>query len=341
MTKGERPRRGSMAYWPRKRARSIVARVRRWKYLDEVKLLGFAGYKVGTLHVIMLGDNPNSPFYKQEIAKVATVIETPPLKVVGVRVYESTPYGKRTLTEVWAKDLPEDLKRVFTVPKKRPSDDEFEKELEKLRSMADRISEVRAIVAMQPRLAGIHKKKPEVFEIPIGGPVKDALEYAISKLGGEIRVDEVFSEGDFIDVSAVTKGKGFQGVVKRFGVKILPRWHKHRKGARRIGSIGPTKPAVMFTTPRAGQMGFHQRTEYNKRILMIGNDPSLINPKGGFKHYGIVRNQYVLVEGSVPGPAKRLIKLRESIRPPRRAVTGKPRITYIGTTGRGAEGASG
>lgn len=353
MTKGERPRRGSMAYWPRKRARSIVARVRRWKHLDEVKLLGFAGYKVGTLHVIMLGDNPNSPFYKQEIAKVATVIETPPLKVVGIRVYESTPYGKKTLTEVWAKDLPEDLKRVFTVPKKRPSDDEFKKELEKLRSMVDRISEVRAIVAMQPRLAGIHKKKPEVFEIPIGGPVKDALEYAISKLGGEIRVDEVFSEGDFIDVSAVTKGKGFCGVIKRFGVKELPRWHKHRKGSRRIGSVGPTGPAIMFYTPFPGQHGFHQRTEYNKRILKIGDltpeprdlgdgkketreqveeriEKDNVNPAGGWPHYGLVRSMYVLVEGTVPGPPKRLVKFRFALRP-RLEVREKPQIVYIST----------
>jgi len=327
-----------MAYYPRARAKSIVARVRRWPRVDEVKPLGFAGYKVGMTHVFAIEDNPNSPFYERELFKAATIIECPPLVVVGVRAYEGTPYGLRALTEVWTEKLPRYIDRVFTVPKAFKSPDEFAREVEEA---GDRLAEVRLIVCTQPWMTGIGKKKPEVFEIAVGGSPEEAVKYALEKLGGKLAVSEVFEEGEYVDVIAVTKGKGFQGVVKRFGVKILPRWHKHRKGARRIGSIGPTKPAVMFTTPRAGQMGFHQRTEYNKRILMIGNDPSLINPKGGFKHYGIVRNQYVLVEGSVPGPAKRLIKLREPIRPPRRAVTGKPKITYIGTTGRGAEGASG
>ncbi len=338
MVKDSRPRKGSMAYYPRARAKSIVARVRRWPRVDEVKPLGFAGYKVGMTHVFVIEDNPNSPFYEREVFKAATIIECPPLVVVGVRAYEGTPYGLRALTEVWAEKLPRYIDRVFTVPKVFRSPSEFAGDVEKA---GDRLAKVRLIVCTQPWMTGIGKKKPEIFEMAVGGSPEEAAKYALEKLGGEITVGEVFEEGEYVDVIAVTKGKGFQGVVKRFGVKILPRWHKHRKGARRIGSIGPTKPAVMFTTPRAGQMGFHQRTEYNKRILMIGDDPSLINPKGGFKHYGIVRNQYVLLEGSVPGPAKRLIKLREPIRPPRRAVTGKPKITYIGTTGRGAEGASG
>ena len=136
---------------------------------------------------------------------------------------------------------------------------------------------------------------------------------------------------------SITKGKGFQGVIKRFGVKEMPRWHKHRKGSRRIGSVGPQKPAIMFTTPFPGQLGFHQRTEYNKRILKIGDltdekrrASDDINPAGGWPHYGLIRSMYVLLEGTVPGPPKRLVKMRFAIRP-RKEVREKPEIVYIST----------
>ena len=328
MVKDSRPRRGSMAYYPRKRARSIVARVRSWPKVKEVKPLGFAGYKVGMTHVIFIEDNPNSPYYGKEVAKPATIIETPPLYVYGIRAYTKTPYGLKCLCEVWTKELPKDIERVFTVP--RNPEDKYNENLKKFLSLKEEFSEIRLIVCTQPRRAGIHKKKPEVLEIPIGGSIEDAIEYALEKLGKEINIHEFISPGDLVDVISVTKGKGFSGVIKRYGVKIMPRWHKHRKGSRRIGSVGPTKPHVMFTTPRPGQLGFHQRTEYNKRVLMIGDDPAKINPSSGFKHYGIVRSQFILLEGSVPGPTKRLIRLRLPIRPPPRLYKAEPRITYIG-----------
>ena len=326
MAKGHRPRRGSRAYWPRKRARSIVARVRRWPKVEEVRLLGFAGYKVGMLHIVGVEMHKNSPFYGQERVYAATVLEVPPLRVVGVRVYGRTPYGLKALGEVWAKELPKDLERVFTVPREVP----YEEQLKRVESVKDKVEHVRVIVATQPRLTGIGKKKPELFEIAVGGPGPKALEYALSLLGKEVSVTDVFKEGDYCDVIAVTKGKGFQGVVKRFGVAQMPRWHKHRKGHRRIGSVGPTGPAIMFTTPFAGQTGFHQRTEYNKLILKISDvAKENINPPGGWPHYGLVRGTYMLLAGSVPGPPKRLVKLRWPIRllRPREA----PRIVYIST----------
>jgi len=321
-----------MGVYPRKRARSIVARVRHWARIDEAKLLGFAGYKVGMLHVVRMETNPNSPFYGQEVMKAATVIETPPLRVIGIRFYTDTPYGAKTLTEIWdketfsaskegkddyAKKYLNDLGKVLTLPdpEKIPDKSEIEKKVEEIKN---EIREVRLIVATQPRKAGIHKKKPEIFEIPVGGKLEEAIKYAVEKLGEEISIEEVFKAGQYIDVISITKGKGLQGVVKRFNVKILPRWHKHRKGHRRIGSVGPTKPAIMFTTPRAGQTGFHQRTEYNKLILKIGkvtDGDFKVNPPGGWPHYGLIRSEYVLVEGSIPGPPKRLVKMRFPIRP--------------------------
>lgn len=313
MVKDHKPRRGSMGYYPRKRARSIVARVRTWVDVgvERTQLLGFAGYKVGTLHVVKLEDNLNSPLYGQEVVKVATVIETPPLYVAAVRVYEKTPYGLKSMGEVWASNLPKDLERVFTVPKKAVQ----EEQLRRVRELADRVSEVRVIVCAQPRRAGLGKKKPEVFEVKVGGQPREALSYALSILGKDVGVSNVFSEGQYVDVTAVTKGKGFSGVVKRFGVKELPRWHKHRKGSRRIGTVGPQAPAIMFTTPFAGQVGFHQRTEYNKRILRVGDASSApINPAGGWPHYGLVKVSYVVIEGTIPGPPKRLVKLRFAAR---------------------------
>jgi large subunit ribosomal protein L3 len=100
-----------------------------------------------------------------------------------------------------------------------------------------------------------------------------------------------------MDVVAITKGKGFQGPVKRWGVKLLPR--KSRKTKRGVACIGPWKPArVLYTVPRAGQMGYHQRTEYNKRILKIGIDGKEVTPNGGFVRYGEVKGTYVIVDGS-------------------------------------------
>jgi len=326
MARHRNPRRGSMGYYPRKRARSIVARVRSWASIEKAIPLGFAGYKVGTLHVVKVEDNPHSPFYGQEIVKAATVIETPPLYVVAARLYGQTAYGLRTLTEVWSSSIPRDLERVLTLPERLPVEEQMAK-VEKVKSS---VSEVRLLVATQPRVAGIRKKTPEVFEIKVGGGPAEALSYALGVVGKELGVSDVFKAGDSIDVIAVTKGKGFQGVVKRFGVKELPRWHKHRKGSRRIGAVGPQKPAIMFTTPFAGQTGFHQRTEYNKRILKIGDASKSddINPPGGWPHYGLVRGPYVIVEGTVPGPAKRLVRMRFSIRPAR--VSGEePRVVYV------------
>ncbi|MGC8835783.1 MAG: 50S ribosomal protein L3, partial [Infirmifilum sp.] len=206
MAKGHKPRRGSRAYYPRKRARSIVARIRRWPKVDKVVPLGFAGYKVGMLHIVGIEMNKNSPFYGQERIYAATVLEVPPLLVVGVRLYSSGVYGLKTLSEIWSPQLPEDLKRVFTIPKKENYSEEQKKILEKI----EKVKEVRLIVATQPRKSGLGKKKPEVFEIAIGGSPKEALEYALGKLGKEIDISEVFKEGDYVDVISVTKGKGFQ-----------------------------------------------------------------------------------------------------------------------------------
>jgi large subunit ribosomal protein L3 len=135
-------------------------------------------------------------------------------------------------------------------------------------------------------------------------------------MGKEIKVSDIFRPGEYLDVIAITKGKGTQGVVKRFGVRI--QFRKDMKHHRQIGTLGSQSPGrVRWTVPRAGQLGFFQRTEFNKRLLKIGEDAKEINPSSGFTNYGVVKSNYILLEGSVPGPKKRMIMMRLSIRPPK------------------------
>ncbi|HDQ16168.1 MAG TPA: 50S ribosomal protein L3, partial [Bacteroidetes bacterium] len=164
-----------------------------------------------------------------------------------------------------------------------------------------------------------------------GGTIEEQIEYAKKILGKEVKINEALNEGDMIDTIAVTKGKGFQGHVKRWGVKLLT--HKNSKHRRMIGTQGSWHPNwVQATVPNAGQMGYHQRTEYNKRVLKIGENGEEITPAGGFPHYGAVKNSYILLHGSIPGPVKRLISMRDAIRYQRGVTVEKAEISYISTT---------
>ncbi|MEM3754439.1 MAG: 50S ribosomal protein L3 [Candidatus Bathyarchaeia archaeon] len=319
------PKRGSLAYLPRARAKRWVGRVRFWPKTDgEPKLLAFCGYKAGMTHVIAIDTREGALTYGKEIAIPVTVIETPPILICAIRAYEETFNGLKTLTEAWIEKPPKDLERVFTLPERFKTDES----LKKIESSLDKVKEIRVVAIAQPRLAGKGKKKPEIIEIKIdGGTIKDQFEYAKSILGKEIKVSDVFKEGQWIDVIGITKGKGIQGPVKRWGVKKLS--HKSRKKVRGVGTLGPWHPHyVMYTVPRAGQMGFHQRIEYNKQILKIGNDGKDVNPKGGFIRYGIIKNDYVMLKGSTPGSNKRLLIMRYACRA-KEPITPPPKIEYI------------
>ena len=149
-----------------------------------------------------------------------------------------------------------------------------------------------------------------------GGNVKKQFTFLQGLLGKDVKIDQVFEVGTTVDTAAITKGKGWEGPVTRWGVKR--KQHKSRKSVREVGSLGPISPQyVMYTVPRAGQRGFHQRIEYNKRIMLMDNTENSkfkINPDGGFKHFGNVNGDFVIVRGSVPGTYNRLIKLRSQIR---------------------------
>jgi large subunit ribosomal protein L3 len=319
------PRRGSLAYHPRKRARSPVARVRARPPLDEgIKIGGFPCYKAGTTHVEVIDDSPHSVTSKQPIATVATVLEAPPLKVFGIRAYAMGYNGLMSVAQTLNKDLDKDLANVFPLPKKKLDG------VEKIEKIVESLADVRLLVHTQPRaISSIQKKKPEVMEISVSGNTpEEKLETAKELLGKEIKVSEVFKDGDYLDTMSITKGKGFHGPLKKWGTKKLPR--KTRKGRRTAGNLGPFTPgAMMWTTPQSGQMGYHQRTEFNKRVLKIGDTGEEVTPAGGFLHYGNVKSDYLIIKGSTPGPQKRLVMLRPATRSPAKSVVAQPEILDI------------
>jgi large subunit ribosomal protein L3 len=321
----QHPRRGSMGYSPRKRARNETPHIKNWPEGNEKpKIQGFLGYKAGMTHAFVVDYRPTSTTSGREVVMPVSVVETPPLKVAAVRAYKETAYGLQTIGEIWADKLePEILKKLTASKKEKKKNWDFTKDAD----------ELRVIVYTQPRLVtGVPKKIPEIREFRVsGGSIDDQIKYAKEILGKEVKINDALKEGDMIDTIAITKGKGFQGHVQRWGVKLL--FHKNSKHRRMIGTTGSWHPSyIQATVPQAGQMGYHQRTEYNKRVLKIGEKGEEVTPAGGFPNYGVIRNSYIILHGSIPGPTKRLISLRDAIRYQRGVKVEKPEITYISTT---------
>ncbi|MEM0001423.1 MAG: 50S ribosomal protein L3, partial [Desulfurococcaceae archaeon] len=289
------PRHGSLGVRPRKRAEDLTPRIKSWpekswfdlvleKYgadasskgvVSKPVLLAYPVYKAGMTHAVLIEDKPNTPFTGKEVFVPVTVLDAPPVVVIGIRTYSRDYDGYlRAIGEVWANPVnavlkaselymsnplwnlePKEIVRKYLLGLRKSnhglvkpdpggeygfkfvaesSEDEFKK------TLSGDIVDVRAIVTTIPVLSGIGKKKPEILEIKIHGKtIDERIEYAKSILGSYLTPSDVFMEGQFVDVIGVTKGHGFQGVIKRFGVKELPRWHKHRKGSRKIGTRGP------------------------------------------------------------------------------------------------------
>jgi len=325
MSNRHHPRRGSMGYSPRKRARAETPHIKSWpEGNDKPKIQGFLGYKAGMTHAFIVDYRPTSTTSGREVMMPVSVVEAPPIKVAAVRAYKKTFNGLQTIGEKWASKLdPELSKRLPLTKSEKKTNWDFTKDAD----------EIRAIIYTQPKLVtSIPKKTPEIREMRIsGGSIEEQIKYVKEILGKELKINDVVKEGDMVDTIAVTKGKGFQGAVKRWGVKLLT--HKNSKHRRMIGTAGSWHPNwVQATVPQAGQMGYHQRTEYNKRVLKIGENGEEITPTGGFPHYGVVRNPYILLHGSIPGPAKRLISMRDAVRYQRGVKVEKTEISYISTT---------
>jgi len=280
------PRRGSLQFWPRVRAKRKYPRIRTWAAAKDLKLSGFIGFKAGMTHVLFRDNRSVSPTKGMEVAMPVTIIECPPLKVKAFRVYTSSPYGMKLSYDSQSKSM----------------------------QLPSAYDEVTIVAETNAKASSAGKKKPNLIELGIAGQKESRLEHAKNLLGKEIKITEVFKDGQYVDVHGVTKGKGFQGTVKRFGVKI--RQHKSEKTKRGIGTLGPWRPRhVSWRVPQSGKMGYHTRTEFNKLVVKIASKPEEVNQKGGILHYGLIKNDCILVKGSIPGPVKREIVVTDAVRP--------------------------
>jgi large subunit ribosomal protein L3 len=327
MGKKHAPRHGSLAYLPRGRARSLVSVVKTWPKIEGEKpiLLGSAAFKAGTMHVYTVDDREKTPNYGKPLFNTATVLESPPVFISGFRAYEDNGEALAVFNEVYAKNQPKDTLRIKKF--KNTTKDH----LENIRNSLDKVKRFTAVCCITPRETGMSQKKPVIFEVEVGGGnVESQFEYIQTILGKTVKISDIFKPGMYIDTVGVTRGKGFEGPVTRMGIKR--KQHKSRKTVRAVGSIGPWKPAAtMYTIPSAGQRGLHRRTELGKRVMTLGtSDEMPITPKGGFKHYGEVKSDYIVVRGSVQGPPKRFVKLRQTVRLKKRKIQ-PPKILEVST----------
>mmetsp|Transcript_13577 Transcript_13577/g.12299 ORF Transcript_13577/g.12299 Transcript_13577/m.12299 type:complete len:386 (-) Transcript_13577:4-1161(-) len=338
--KFEAPRHGSLGYLPKKRTRHHRGRIRSFPKDNQTvapHLTAFIAYKAGMTHVVREIERPGSKLHKKEAVEAVTILEAPPMVVVGVVGYVATPKGLRALTTVWANHLSDEVRRrfyknwysskkkAFTKYAKKAAEkpQEIEAELERIKKYC---SVVRVLAHTQIRKIKLRQKTAHILEVQVnGGDVSAKVDYAKSLFEQEIPVTTVFSAGETLDTCSATKGKGYAGVVSRWGVTRLPR--KTHRGLRKVACIGSWHPArVKFTVARAGQMGYHHRTEINKLILRIGakgdeksasTEADLtvkgITPVGGFPHYGFVNEDWLMVKGAVAGTKKRPITLRKSL----------------------------
>lgn len=345
--KFEHPRRGSLGFLPRKRTKHHRGRVRAFPKDDKSKkvhLTAFVGFKAGMTHIVREINKPGSKLNKKECVEAVTIVECPKMVCVGITGYQDTPRGLKKIKTVFAEHLDESVIRRFyrryrgkdnyKAFTKYQKPENWKKTVTKgINLMKKRADVVR--VLCHPKMSDIKhvgKIKAPLIEIQVnGGSVEEKLVWAESHLEKEVRISDVFStEGDFVDVIGVTKGKGFSGVTKRFGTKKLPR--KTHKGLRKVGCIGSWHPErVRWTIARAGQRGYHHRTEANKRILRIGKSAKEvqdnatteadvtqknITPLGGFPHYGEVTNDFLMLKGGVVGTKKRSLIIRQALSAP-------------------------
>lgn len=227
-------------------------------------------------------DRPGSKMHKREIVEACTVIETPPMVVVGLVGYIETPRGLRSLTTVWAEHLSDEVRRrfyknwykskkkAFTKYPKKHTDNGgvgIARELERMKKYC---SVVRVLAHTQVSRTPLKQKKAHLMEIQVnGGSVGEKVDFGKGLFEKPVEIGSVFEQDEMIDAIAVTKGKGFEGVTGRWGTTKLPR--KTHKGLRKVACIGAWHPShVQWTVARAGQDGYHHRTQPNLKIYRVG-----------------------------------------------------------------------
>ena len=276
-------------------------------YIKEPSLSSIIAFKVGMTHA-MVTDDTGAASKGAEVSRPCTILEIPSMEVYGMRLYSkdtNTHYRVSTLEVISSNSA----KKLHMKAVKND-----ESKISQTKAKLGEFTDVVALVAAFPKGMGAEQHHPSRFEAHVGGKtIEEKFDFVAGMLGKELKASDVFKSGEFVDVTSISKGKGWQGPVKRFGIAV--QYHKATGKTRHVGSLGPFGvPKVLYTIPQAGQLGFNYRTEHNKRILKIGSrGDASITPPEGFQNYGKVRNDYLMLNGSVPGPAKRLVRVRKSI----------------------------
>ncbi|MCL5115283.1 MAG: 50S ribosomal protein L3 [Candidatus Marsarchaeota archaeon] len=316
--------RGSLQYWQKRRAYRRLPRVR--NYPDGSKepvLTGLIGYKAGMTHAAVNIDG------RQEEIRACTIIEVPRTEAYGIRLYKKDPGTnyKRIFKEIYDKGA---AQRAGI---KKPQDAATSIAKDAL----DAATDVSALMVAYPRGTATGQHHPDRFEVRVsGGSAAEKFDYATKQLGKEVRPYDIFKNGEHIDVTSVSTGKGWAGVIKRFGVARLD--HKATQKTRHVGVLGSFGIArVLYSVPQSGQMGFNYRTEHNKRILKVGGkeESAAINTKALLQNYGNIHNDFFIIDGSIPGPAKRLVRIRKSLSNRDSRGIKESKITYLATTDKG------
>jgi len=370
--KFEKPRHGDLGFLPRKRTKHHAGKIKSFPKDDASKaphMTAFMTYKAGMTHIVRDVDRPGSKMNKKEIVEGVSVLEAPPMICCGFVGYVETPRGLRALTSVWAGHLSEEVKRRFYKTWHKSKKKAFSK-YQKRWSEASKGSEapmaaeverakkycqvIRAICHTQVGKVKIGQKKANIKEIQINGGTTEAkVDFAMGLFEQEIKVADVFNQDEMCDIIGSSRGRGYDGVITRWGCSRLPR--KTHRGLRKVACIGTWHPMrVQFQVPRAGQNGYHHRTEINKKIYRIGKnlkeDPNsattesdltekAITPMGGFAHFGEVTQDWVMLKGAVMGSKKRPITLRKSLLPQvSRKATEKINLKFIDTSSKFGHG---
>lgn len=290
------PRRGSLQYWPRKRARKILPSPN-WDAIEnnsDKKLKGFIVYKAGMASAYVKDDTPDSMTKGKKIIVPVTIIECPSLKIFSVRFYKNGKVAK----EILAENLDRELKRRLKLPKNPKKTGDF----------TEKFDDVRVICYSVVKKTGM-KKAPDLSEIGLNGNYEDKIKFIQENLGKEIPISDIFEKGNLVDFRGLTKGKGLQGPVRRFGITLKA--HKSEKGRRKatLGSFHPGR--VTRRAPLAGQLGMFTRVSYNNKIIDMGKAE---NKFRGIKNFGDVKTDYLIVTGSVQGTAKRQLLATQPLR---------------------------
>src|SRR5579883_2439020 len=159
------PRRGSLAFAPRSRAKSLLPRVRTWASPSAKQeapgIAGFIAFKAGMLHLITIDDREKTPNFGKPLFVPATVLSVPPARIYGIRAYSVADGESYVLKDIYDPSF-----ELFAKKKSK----ENKEDISKLKDRASQTTELKVLGARYPKQLCRPQKNPFPHEIPITGP---------------------------------------------------------------------------------------------------------------------------------------------------------------------------